>query len=313
MRRHGLALAIAVITVIVLVGVASAEPAGTVKTFTGCLVAGDGVIVKVKEGASPKSSCSGGQTLARLSGGDITKISVTGALTLPDGPGTGESGDVTIGLKPEFTLPGNCATGRVAKWNGSTWACGVDNDTTYTAGTGLDLSGGAFGIESAYRLPGKACSTAGEFATGFDSNGAIGCAAPPAPSGVEVWQKTAATGDSIALPNGEGVDLVSMPLPAGTFLITAVATVRDESGVGDDQVSASCRLRNGAFAALPVNAGYIDIGEGQGLPGAAVVVHGLLSLASSDTVRFTCFGEGSSNRAADVTLTAVKVGTVHLQ
>jgi hypothetical protein len=102
-----------------------------------------------------------------------------------------------------------------------------------------------------------------------------------------------------------------MTLPAGTVLITAVAIVRDESGVGDDQVSARCRLRDGAFAALPVADGYVDIGEGQTLAGATVVVHGLLTLASTATVRFTCFGSGGHNKAEEVTMTAVKVGTVH--
>ena len=102
-----------------------------------------------------------------------------------------------------------------------------------------------------------------------------------------------------------------MTLPAGTVLITAVAIVRDESGVGDDQVAAHCRLRDGAFATLPVTDGFVDIGEGQTLPGATVVVHGLVSLASTTTVRFTCFGSGGHNKAEQVTVTALKVGTVH--
>ena len=33
------------------------------------------------------------------------------------------------------------ANGQVIKYNGSAWACGVDNDTTYTAGTGISFSG----------------------------------------------------------------------------------------------------------------------------------------------------------------------------
>jgi hypothetical protein len=60
-----------------------------VKSFTGCLVPGDGVIIKVKEGNAPKSTCAGGQTQVHLSGGDISKISVTGALT-----GGGDNGEV---------------------------------------------------------------------------------------------------------------------------------------------------------------------------------------------------------------------------
>ena len=284
-----------------------AQLAGDVKTFTGCLSSGDGVIVKVKEGDAPKSPCSSGQTLARLSGGDITKVSVTGALT-----GGGDNGDVTIGLKPEFSLPQSCSAGRVAKWNGSAWVCGVDDDTRYSEGTGLDLSAGnAFSIAQDYRVKNTPDCPGGQFAKGFTDAGVIDCAAPASSSGVEVWQKTAGTGESIDLPDGEGVDLVAMPLPAGMFLITAVAIVRDESGAGDDQVSAVCRLRNGAFAALPVNNSSVDIGEGQVTPGAPVVVHGLLSLTSNDTVRFTCFGEAERNRAEEVTLTAVKVGTVH--
>lgn len=47
-------------------------------------------------------------------------------------------------------------------WNGllnvpAGFADGTDNDTTYTAGTGLNLSGGSFSLVPAYRLP-QACS-----------------------------------------------------------------------------------------------------------------------------------------------------------
>jgi hypothetical protein len=308
-RRRALVLAVAAIGVVAIGGSAlAAQLAGEVKTFTGCLASGDGVIVKVKEGDAPKSPCSSGQTLARLSGGDITKITVTGALT-----GGGDNGDVTIGLKPEFSLPQGCSTGRVAKWNGSAWVCGVDNDTTYSDGTGLDLSAGnAFSIAQDYRVKNTPDCSTGQFATGFDGDGDIQCAAPASSSGVEVWQKTAGNSDSIELPDGEGVDLVVVPLPAGTFLITAVATVRDIiGGSADDQVRATCSLRDGAFATLPVNGSYVDIGEGQSTPGGTILVHGLLSLASGDNVRFTCVGDGEANRAEKVTLTALKVGTVH--
>jgi hypothetical protein len=62
------------------------------------------VIIKVKEGNAPKSTCAGGQTQVHLSGGDISKISVTGALT-----GGGDNGEMTIGLKPEFTAASSAA------------------------------------------------------------------------------------------------------------------------------------------------------------------------------------------------------------
>jgi hypothetical protein len=39
-----------------------------------------------------------------------------------------------------------CANGQVAKWNGATWACAADTDTTYTAGAGLNLAGTTFSV-----------------------------------------------------------------------------------------------------------------------------------------------------------------------
>ena len=76
LRRRALLLVLAALGVALIGGTALAGPAGAVKTFTGCLSSGDGSITKVKEGDSPKSTCSNGQTVVKLSGGDITKISV---------------------------------------------------------------------------------------------------------------------------------------------------------------------------------------------------------------------------------------------
>jgi hypothetical protein len=50
-----------------------------------------------------------------------------------------ESSDTLAGL--------NCAAGQVAKWNGSVWACSADEDTTYSAGSGLTLSGTSFSLD----------------------------------------------------------------------------------------------------------------------------------------------------------------------
>ncbi len=48
------------------------------------------------------------------------------------------------------TLAGlSCAGGQVPKWNGSAWTCAADSDTTYTAGTGLSLSGTQFSVNFA--------------------------------------------------------------------------------------------------------------------------------------------------------------------
>ena len=91
----------------------------------------------------------------------------------------GDERHVEIGLKPGFSLPQGCATGRVAEWDGSKWVCGVDNDTTYSAGTGLDLSAGnQFSIDPAYRVPGKSCAQASHFLRGYEPDGGLQCAAP---------------------------------------------------------------------------------------------------------------------------------------
>jgi hypothetical protein len=286
-----------------------------VKSYTGCLVPNDGVIVKIKEGDAPKSACAGGQVQAHFSGGDIAKISVGSGLTLPNG---GDNGEVRIELAAGQTLPSGCADGRVAEWDTAPdpdrWVCGVDDDTTYSASTGLDLSAGnAFSIEPAYRVKNTPDCSNGQFATGFDSDGAIQCQAPT-PSGVEVWQKTAG---SQALPKGEGVDVIIMSLEPGTYLVTAVATIRDGGGdFRDEEVSVECKLRNGANATLPVKESQVDIGEELGLdgPSGTAVVHGAITLASADSVRFTCTsteGDDEPDQASNATLTAIRVGTLH--
>jgi len=40
----------------------------------------------------------------------------------------------------------SCANNQVAKWNGTAWACATDQDTTYSAGAGLTLTGTVFNI-----------------------------------------------------------------------------------------------------------------------------------------------------------------------
>ena len=318
MRRRALALAVAALGVVAIAGTALAgHQTSGVKSYRGCLVSGDGVMIKIKEGNAPRSACTGGQVEAHFSGGDITKISVGNGLSLPNG---GDNGEVRIVLDASHSLPQNCTAGRVAEWNGSAWVCGVDNDTTYAAGTGLDLdvseTPDEVSIDPAYRLPGKTCPTAGQFARGFDSSGDIQCAAPSS-TGVEVWHKTRPadfSGGVIVLPKGEGVDLITMPLPAGTFLMTAVAPVSERGS--DDEVFVGCELRNGAFGPLPIQRSTVDIGDGSHEPTGTAAIHGVLTLASADTVRFTCtsvdgFGDDDPDQADSATMTAMKVGTLH--
>ena len=49
----------------------------------------------------------------------------------------------------------SCSNGEVAKWNGSAWVCApdVDTNTTYSAGSGLNLSGTTFSVDNSAIQP----------------------------------------------------------------------------------------------------------------------------------------------------------------
>ena len=228
MRSTRFLLVSAAVGIVVLAGAAVATaslvgyPTDSVTVMTGCLTTngtGAGNIVNVAASPSnPSKACGSNQKLVHLSGGTITRVTAGTGLTTTGSGGTGGSGYVdngfaTLGLLPGFSLPQNCGSNQVAKSSGSnTWACANDANTTYSNGTGLDLSNtNEFSLNSNYQLPqnctsgqfpdwggqtwacgndqdttysgtdfatsGQDCQ-AGEFVTGIDGNGALKCAQP---------------------------------------------------------------------------------------------------------------------------------------
>jgi len=175
--RLGWAALAAVIAAIAGTGSALADyPQDSVAVYTGCLQingTGGGQIASVAiSPTTPLKPCNSNQTLIHFSGGTITQVTAGPGLT-----GGGSNGYVTLGLDSKYTLPQQgCSTGSIVKWNGSAWVCG--DDQTYTNGTGLDLSGNTFSINSGFQLP-RSCSS-GQL---VKSNGSNTWACEDAPNG----------------------------------------------------------------------------------------------------------------------------------
>ena len=56
--------------------------------------------------------------------------------------------DIANGILTFNKIAGNsCGANEIPKWNGSAWSCTVDANNSYTASTGLSLSGGAFSLD----------------------------------------------------------------------------------------------------------------------------------------------------------------------
>jgi hypothetical protein len=74
-----------------------------------------------------------------------------------------------------------CANGQVAKRVGGAWACAddidTDTNTTYTAGDGLSLTGGAFSADATLqRRVNSTCTGAGESIKTINADGSVTCA-----------------------------------------------------------------------------------------------------------------------------------------
>jgi hypothetical protein len=134
-----------------------------VADYTGCLKSG-GNLANVAVGTVPKSPCSPSETQIHFSGGDITEVATPSGGGLQGGAANGAA---SLGLAQGFKLPQTCSNGDVTKWNGSSWVCGADENTSYDG--------------SDFATSGQSCPS-GKFVTGIDANGALACDSPPSQS-----------------------------------------------------------------------------------------------------------------------------------
>jgi hypothetical protein len=140
-------------------------------SYTGCLNVASGTISKLALGDAPQSGCGESQLEIHLSSGDVT--SVTAGIGLEGG---GTEGAVSVGISDSYRLPQTCTNDQVTKWTGTSWTCGSDNDTTYSAGAGLSLSGTTFSADTSAMQArvGSSCA-AGSSIRVIGSDGSVTC------------------------------------------------------------------------------------------------------------------------------------------
>lgn len=296
------------LTVLALAGIASA--AVTVPTYTGCYNASSGTINKLALGFAPQMSCNAGDVQVSVSAGDITKVSVSGGLV-----GGGDNGDLTITLDPKYSLPQNCGLNQIPKIGANGWTCANDENTTYTAGTGLSLSSGAFSVSSGYQLP-QNCSDGSVAKT---SSGAWQCGTDNVGT-TEVWNTYVDFKDGWSNNwDGSNAWIAALSLPAGTFIVSMTGLDVSDPSYSTQDMIIECGVYmnkgtgNGGEPFSVTSAIVEGFSNADNAPmNESLSMNRVITLAAPATLDLGCQA-GAHQHLQDVSLIAIKAGTVHTQ
>ena len=240
---------------------------------------------------------------------------------------------VTDNARIDFTLTGQnvtadllqngATTGQVYKWNGSVWAPANDNNTTYTGGTGIDVTGTVITntgviteVDGNISNEGNLAVNAGTSTTSVIASNTVGSTNVTinAGTGMSISENTgtnnitltnASPDQTVVLTDGGGI-AISGTYPSFTL------TATDQSTTNELQTFSASSNSTSHTTTLSNSGGSLQLVEGSGitLTTSGTTLNGIVTIASSaGSTDLSVSGTSSpltiaSSTGADITVTA---------